>query len=326
MLLQQFYKRCCSSPPSALEGSATPAVAAAALAASGGPAGGLTAEMIKAVLNVVRARGASQCITLAVSIIAFLNRTDLESLLSSIVFGAAPVAAASEGSGKVVASTPCLRFALQTLLRCPAALREVAAVALAGTFEEAEAAKGSLMNKTDVVLFLYNQDPTGAESRRAQAGALDSCVELAVVPAQQTAPHDGLPVESLARVLQRIVGDERQPIKTLFGRLLCQVSKRIPVLNEFLATSVLSAMVNRKVWKSAGLWRGFLMTLSTLWADQKENLYRSILLMPEKPSTELLQLLQQRYDVTSELACLVSADPQSRASCPEHLKILLGLN
>eukprot|EP00920_Eleutheroschizon_duboscqi_P043401 GHVT01103152.1.p1 GENE.GHVT01103152.1~~GHVT01103152.1.p1 ORF type:complete len:106 (-),score=15.62 GHVT01103152.1:562-879(-) len=74
MLLQQFYKRCCSSPPSALEGSATPAVAAAALAASGGPAGGLTAEMIKAVLNVVRARGASQCITLAVSIIAFLNR------------------------------------------------------------------------------------------------------------------------------------------------------------------------------------------------------------------------------------------------------------
>ncbi|RQX72023.1 symplekin tight junction carboxy-terminal protein, partial [Toxoplasma gondii CAST] len=183
----------------------------------------------------------------------------------------------------------------------------------------------SVMPPEDILMLLYNLPCTTSQQRKKQTTVLDFCLDLTGCTSRAESPTEIFPIDVIATTCQRIADDDSQPISVIFGRLLCQVAQNIPSLREFVAGTVMPALVRRKIWTNRSLWKGFVMATSILWAERKDLLVRMILVLPEDRTRDLLQHLQQRHPVTADISTFLYQDDQARRSCPHYLRVLLGL-
>ncbi|PFH38243.1 hypothetical protein BESB_005840 [Besnoitia besnoiti] len=236
---------------------------------------------------------------LALPLIAFFERAQLKTLLPLFVFG-------DFGEADI-------KTALKRILTVP---REVQAKIYPGS---------SVTPPEELLMLLYSLPCSTGEQRKKQTAVLDYCLDLTGCTSRSESPTEIFPIDAVAATCQRIADDDSQPISVVFGRLLCQVAQNMPSLREFVAGTVMPALVRRKIWTSRSLWKGFVMATSILWAERKDLLVRIILVLPEDKTRDLLQHLQQRHSVTADISAFLYQDDQARRACPHYLRVLLGL-
>ncbi|KFG46805.1 symplekin tight junction carboxy-terminal protein, partial [Toxoplasma gondii GAB2-2007-GAL-DOM2] len=244
-------------------------------------------------------RRRASALRLALPLVAFFDRAQLAVLLPKFIFGEF--------------SETQMKTALKRLLTIPLELQQKAYPGR------------SVMPPEDILMLLYNLPCTTSQQRKKQTTVLDFCLDLTGCTSRAESPTEIFPIDVIATTCQRIADDDSQPISVIFGRLLCQVAQNIPSLREFVAGTVMPALVRRKIWTNRSLWKGFVMATSILWAERKDLLVRMILVLPEDRTRDLLQHLQQRHPVTADISTFLYQDDQARRSCPHYLRVLLGL-
>ncbi|KJP87216.1 hypothetical protein AK88_03133 [Plasmodium fragile] len=174
----------------------------------------------------------------------------------------------------------------------------------------------------EIFYFYYNLN----KNKNIQKIMLDyfvTKVNLHSVDDQENKMFNDITIKDLANIIQQIA-ENSNAIIPIYGRFLCQISKNINILREFISSIIIPLLIQKKIWNNKVIWKGCLMCISMLWPDFKHSLFYVFFMLPADECTTLFNALQQKYPLTSDLIELISSNEQAKRMCPEHLKNLLN--
>ncbi|ANQ10813.1 Uncharacterized protein PCOAH_00055100 [Plasmodium coatneyi] len=174
----------------------------------------------------------------------------------------------------------------------------------------------------EIFYFYYNLN----KNKNIQKIMLDyfvTKVNLHTVDDQENKMFNDITIKDLANIIQQIA-ENTNAIFPIYGRFLCQISKNINILREFISSIIIPLLIQKKIWNNKVIWKGCLMCISMLWPDFKHSLFYVFFMLPADECTTLFNALQQKYPLTSDLIELISSNEQAKRMCPEHLKNLLN--
>ncbi|KAK1938381.1 hypothetical protein X943_000732 [Babesia divergens] len=153
------------------------------------------------------------------------------------------------------------------------------------------------------------------ELLRRQTGILDHCVECCVL--------GQMSVESALSACTLIV-ESTEDVSFVFGRVLCQLVQRVPQTRSVVVQSILPTLIQRGAWSDKMLWRGVVISITTLWPGHKEQLCRLLLLLPQEQGEATIKTLQSQHNV---IAFMESTLPQldHTVHIPDYIKVMLSL-
>ncbi|KAI4834903.1 symplekin domain-containing protein [Plasmodium brasilianum] len=135
--------------------------------------------------------------------------------------------------------------------------------------------------------------------------------------------YNDITVKDIANIIQQIA-ENSNPIFPIYGRFLCQITKNINILREFISSIIMPLLIQKKIWTNKFIWKGFLMCISMLWSDFKHSLFYVFFMLPKDECLMLFNALQQKHSIQSDLMELISLNEQAKRMCPDYLKNLLN--
>ncbi|SBT80868.1 conserved Plasmodium protein, unknown function [Plasmodium malariae] len=135
--------------------------------------------------------------------------------------------------------------------------------------------------------------------------------------------YNDITVKDIANIIQQIA-ENSNPIFPIYGRFLCQITKNINILREFISSIIMPLLIQKKIWTNKFIWKGFLMCISMLWSDFKHSLFYVFFMLPKDECLMLFNALQQKHSIQSDLIELISLNEQAKRMCPDYLKNLLN--
>ncbi|CAA9990974.1 conserved Plasmodium protein, unknown function [Plasmodium knowlesi strain H] len=174
----------------------------------------------------------------------------------------------------------------------------------------------------EIFYFYYNLN----KNKNIQKIMLDyfvTKVNLHTVDDQENKMFNDITIKDLANIIQQIA-ENSNAIFPIYGRFLCQISKNINILREFISSIIIPLLIQKKIWNNKVIWKGCLMCISMLWPDFKHSLFYVFFMLPADECATLFNALQQKYPLASDLIELISPNDQAKRMCPEHLKNLLN--
>ncbi|VUZ98893.1 conserved Plasmodium protein, unknown function [Plasmodium vivax] len=174
----------------------------------------------------------------------------------------------------------------------------------------------------EIFYFYYNLN----KNKNIQKIMLDyfvTKVNVHSVDDQENKLFNDITIKDLANIIQQIA-ENSNAIIPIYGRFLCQITKNINILREFISSIIIPLLIQKKIWNNKVIWKGCLMCISMLWPDFKHSLFYVFFMLPMDECTTLFNALQQKYPLTNDLIELISANEQAKRMCPEHLKNLLN--
>ncbi|CXJ20735.1 conserved Plasmodium protein, unknown function [Plasmodium berghei] len=130
-------------------------------------------------------------------------------------------------------------------------------------------------------------------------------------------------IKDIANIIQQLA-ENTDSIFPIYGRFLCQVTKNINILREFVSSIIIPLLIQKKIWTNKFIWKGCLMCISMLWPDFKHSLFYIFFMLPEAECTVLFNLLKPKYPIATDLVDLISTNEQAKRMCPYYLKNLLN--
>ncbi|SCM26419.1 conserved Plasmodium protein, unknown function [Plasmodium chabaudi chabaudi] len=130
-------------------------------------------------------------------------------------------------------------------------------------------------------------------------------------------------IKDIANIIQQLA-ENADSIFPIYGRFLCQVTKNIIILREFVSSIIIPLLIQKKIWTNKFIWKGCLMCISMLWPDFKHSLFYIFFMLPEAECTVLFNSLKPKYPITTDLVDLISTNEQAKRMCPYYLKNLLN--
>ncbi|GAW83563.1 hypothetical protein, conserved [Plasmodium gonderi] len=178
------------------------------------------------------------------------------------------------------------------------------------------------ITNTEIFYFYYNLN----KNKNIQKIMLDyfvTKVNLQTVGEQEKKMYNDITIKDLANIIQQIA-ESSNPIFPIYGRFLCQITKNINILREFISSIIIPLLIQKKIWSNKVIWKGCLMCISMLWTDFKHSLFYIFFMLPKDECTVLFNALKQKYSITSDLIELISSNEQAKRICPEYLKNLIN--
>ncbi|CAD2104752.1 conserved Plasmodium protein, unknown function [Plasmodium vinckei lentum] len=130
-------------------------------------------------------------------------------------------------------------------------------------------------------------------------------------------------IKDIANIIQQLA-ENTDSIFPIYGRFLCQVTKNIIILREFVSSIIIPLLIQKKIWTNKFIWKGCLMCISMLWPDFKHSLFYIFFMLPEAECTVLFNSLKSKYPIATDLVDLISTNEQAKRMCPYYLKNLLN--
>ncbi|CRH02610.1 conserved Plasmodium protein, unknown function [Plasmodium relictum] len=135
--------------------------------------------------------------------------------------------------------------------------------------------------------------------------------------------YNDITIKDLASIIQQIA-EHTNSIFPIYGRFLCQITKNIDILREYISSIIIPLLIQKKIWNNKFIWKGCLMCISMLWPDFKHSLFYIFFMLPSDECTILFHALQQKHSIESDLVDLISSNEQAKRMCPDYLKNLLN--
>ncbi|SOV16316.1 conserved Plasmodium protein, unknown function [Plasmodium gaboni] len=138
-----------------------------------------------------------------------------------------------------------------------------------------------------------------------------------------TKMFNDITIKDLASIIQQIA-ENSNTIFPIYGRFLCQITKNINILREFVSSIIIPLLIQKKIWTNKFIWKGCLMCISMLWPDFKHSLFYIFFMLPSDECSTLFHALEQKHSISSDLIELISTNEQAKRMCPDYLKNLLN--
>ncbi|EAA16756.1 hypothetical protein [Plasmodium yoelii yoelii] len=116
-------------------------------------------------------------------------------------------------------------------------------------------------------------------------------------------------IKDIANIIQQIA-ENTDSIFPIYGRFLCQVTKNINILREFVSSIIIPLLIQKKIWTNKFIWKGCLMCISMLWPDFKHSLFYIFFMLPEAECAMLFNSLKPKYPIATDLVDLISTNEQ----------------